>query len=155
MLRSGYYTVPIRPSTLTRAEAVRLTATAFRRQALLEFPLDEDLHGYALKEDIDLSYRIGRRYLVVVNPDARFQHLKTPTARIAIREKSAMHVVNNFWFFSKHLRGSRLNELAFAWAMLGRLGAELARSVVKREPAYALGTLDGLRTVARERRRRR
>jgi GT2 family glycosyltransferase len=155
MLRSGYYTVPIRPTQITRAEAVRLTATAFRREALLEFPPDEHLGGYALKEDIDLSYRIGRKYLVVVNPHARFRHLKTPTARIAIREKSAMHVVNNFWFFSKHLRGSTLNEIAFAWAMLGRLGAELARSVVKREPAYALGTLDGLRTVARERRRRR
>lgn len=153
VLASGYYTLPVRPSHPVRADAVRLTAAAFRRHVLEEFPLDEQLHGYALKEDVDLSYRVSRRYRVMVDPGARFRHLKTPTARIAVREKSAMHVVNNFWFFSKHLRGPLRNELAFAWSMVGRMLAELGRSLVKRNPDHALGTLDGLRQVYRARRR--
>ncbi len=151
VLASGYYTLPVRPTRPVPADVVPLTATGYRRHVLREFPLDEALAGYALKEDIDLSYRVSRRYRVLVDPAARFLHLKTPTARIAVREKSAMHVVNNFWFFSKHLRGPLVHDLAFAWAMAGRLLAEAARSLVKRDPAFALGTLDGLREVYRSR----
>lgn len=149
MLRSGYYTLPVAPSRPVDVEVLRLTACAFRRDVLREFPFDESLRGYALKEDIDLSYRISRRYRVLAIPDARFWHLKTPTARIAIREKSAMHVVNNFWFHSKHLKGSLLNRLAFAWGMTARLGFEVLRTVAHRNPDYALGALDGLREVYR------
>jgi GT2 family glycosyltransferase len=151
VLPSGYYTLPVRPTRPVPAEAVPLTATAYRRHVLEEFPLDEALSGYALKEDIDLSYRVSRRYRVIVEPAARFRHLKTPTARIGAREKSAMHVVNNFWFHAKHLRGSAGARLAFAWAMTGRLLAEVGRSIVARDASFVLGTLDGLREVYRSR----
>ncbi|MDP9300558.1 MAG: glycosyltransferase family 2 protein [Actinomycetota bacterium] len=153
MLRSGYYTLPVTPSRPVEVEVLRLTACAFRRDVLREFLLDESLHGYALKEDIDLSYRISRRYQVLAIPDARFWHIKTPASRIGIREKSAMHVVNNFWFYSKHLKGPIRNRLAFAWGMTGRLGSELFRTVANRNPDYALGALDGLREVFGRRRR--
>ena len=149
--RSGYYTIPVQPSEPTESEAVTLTATAFRRHVLEEFGLDESLGGYALKEDIDLSYRISRQYRVLVIPDARYHHLKTPTERIGVREKARMHVVNNFWFFSKHLHGPIVNDVAFAWSLVGRIGLQMCRTVMKRDPRYVLGTLDGFVDVLRNR----
>lgn len=151
MLRSGYYTLPVAPTRPVEIEVLRLTACAFRADVLREFLLDESLAGYALKEDIDLSYRISRHYQMLAIPNAGFLHLKTPTARIGTREKSAMHVVNNFWFYSKHLKGPVLNRLAFAWGMTGRFGFELLRTVTKRDTAYFGGALDGLREVHRRR----
>jgi GT2 family glycosyltransferase len=154
LLPSGYYTIPVRPPRPTDAEAVRLTATGFRKHVLQQFGLDESLDGYALKEDIDLSYRVSRRYRVLVIPDARFLHLKTPTARIDVREKARMHVVNNFWFFSKHMRGPMKNAVAFMWGMVGRLGLQICRTVITGDPGHVLGTLDGLGDVYRNRRGR-
>jgi GT2 family glycosyltransferase len=152
LLRSGYYTIPVRPAQPIEAEAVRLGATGFRRHVLHQFFLDESLDGYALKEDIDLSYRVSRQYRVLVIPDARFLHLKTPTARIGVREKSRMHVVNNFWFFSKHMRGPIMNDVAFAWSMVGRVGLQMYRTLVTGDPGFVLGTFDGFVDVYRNRR---
>jgi GT2 family glycosyltransferase len=149
MLRSGYYTLPVAPTRAVEIEVLRLTACAFRADVLRAALFDERLAGYALKEDIDLSYRISRDHQMLALPGARFWHLKTPTARIGTREKSAMHVVNNFWFYSKHLKGPVLNRLAFTWAMIGRFGFEFLRTVTKRDSAYIGGALDGLREVRR------
>ncbi len=151
LLRSGYYTMPVRPARPVESEAVRLTATGFRKHVLEEFQLDESLVGYALKEDIDLSYRISRRYRVLIIPDARFFHVKTPTARIAVREKARMHIINNYWFFSKHLGGPFRNEVAFVWSMVGRLGLQVYRTAITRDPAHVLGTLDGFNDLFRGR----
>jgi GT2 family glycosyltransferase len=151
VLRSGYYTIPVRPERATESEAVRLTATGFRRHVLHEFGLDEALPGYALKEDIELSYRISRRYRVLVIPEARFLHLRTPSERIDVREKARIHIVNNFWFHAKHRRGSFVDSLAFAWSLIGRVGLQLVRTVTRRNPGYILGTIDGFVDVYRRR----
>ena len=62
-----------------------------------------------------------------------------------------MHVVNNFWFFSKHLHGPIVNDVAFAWSLVGRIGLQMCRAVTKRDPRYVLGTFDGFVDVLRNR----
>lgn len=151
LLPSGYYTTPARPSANREAEALRLCGLAFRRKIFDEFSFDEELHGYALKEDVDFSYRVSRRHRLLVAPAARFRHLKTTNARIDVRAKSRMHVVNNHRLFTKNLEGTAVQRLAFLWALCGRLIYELLRTVVKRDPDYVLGTLQGLREIARAR----
>lgn len=147
MLASGYYTSPAQATELRAAQALRLCGVAFRRQVLDEFSFDESLQGYALKEDVDFSYRVGQKYALLVSPDARFCHLKTPLARISVREKYRMHVVNNYVLFRKNLGGSFWRWLAFCWAMIGRLFYSTAKSVVSRNPGFLLGTLEGLKDV--------
>jgi GT2 family glycosyltransferase len=149
LLPSGYYTTPARPTRLREAEALRLCGLAFRRKVFDEFMFDESLEGYALKEDVDFSYRVSRRYKLLIVPRARFRHYKTPSSRISVREKSRMHIVNNRRLFEKNLEGTWLQRLAFAWAMCGRVIYELLRTVVKREPGYLLGAIDGIREIAR------
>jgi GT2 family glycosyltransferase len=156
LLPSGYYTTPVKPSEPRPAEALRLCGLAFRRHVFDEFSFDESFHGYALKEDIDFSYRVSRRYKLLIAPDARFRHLKAPGGgRIGVRAKSKMHVINNYYFFRKNLEGTVAQRMAFAWAMLGRVLYELVRTAAKRDTGYFLGALDGLREIARRARRDR
>jgi GT2 family glycosyltransferase len=149
VLPSGYYTTPVKPSTTRPTEALRLCGLAFRRDVFDEFSFDESLTGPALKEDIDFSYRVSRRYKLLIVPDARFRHLKSPADRMSQQARSRMHVVNNYRFFRKNLKGSPGQKAAFAWAMMGRTIYELTRSLFRRNPAYIAGNLEGLRDVAR------
>ena len=54
---------------------------AFRRSALLEHPFDERLSGYALGEDRELAYRLGRRGWIVRSPAARAVHHRESAGR--------------------------------------------------------------------------
>ncbi|MBA2274792.1 MAG: glycosyltransferase [Actinobacteria bacterium] len=148
LLPSGYYTTPVRPTRLREAEALRLCGLAFRRGVFADHRFDETLEGYALKEDIDLSYRVSRRYKLFVTPDARFHHLKSPGARISVRQKSRMHVINNYRIHRRNLKHTPASGIAFAWAVLGRVLQELGRAVAEMNPGYILGTLQGLWDIA-------
>jgi glycosyltransferase involved in cell wall biosynthesis len=155
VLPSGYYTTPVKPSGAREAKALRLGGVGFRRRVFEEFSFDEGLEGYALKEDIDFSYRVSRRYRLLISPEARFRHLKAPASRIGLRAKSKMHVVNNYRFFRRNLERTLPQKVAFLWAMVGRLLYEAIRTVARREPDYLLGYLDGVAEVFRHRRRDR
>lgn len=148
MLPSGYYTSPARATQLREAQALRLCGVAFRRKVLQEFTFDESLQGYALKEDVDFSFRVSHEYRLLISPSARFRHLKTPTARMSVRKKYRMHVVNNYILFRKNLGGSSWRWVAFYWAMVGRVLYSAAKSAVSRNPGFVLGTLEGLKDVA-------
>jgi GT2 family glycosyltransferase len=149
LLPSGYYTTPARPTGIREAEALRLCGLAFRRKVFDDFMFDEALETYALKEDVDFSYRVSRHYRLLIAPGARFRHHKTPTARMSVRARSRMHVINNHRLFVKNLDGTLAQRVAFGWAMCGRAIYELARSVVKLEPGYFLGALEGIRQITR------
>jgi GT2 family glycosyltransferase len=147
LLPSGYYTTPVRPTEARDAQALRLCGLAFRRQVLQEFSFDESLQGYAFKEDVDFSYRVSQRYRLMVCPEARFRHFKAPVSRISEREKSRMHIVNNYELFRKNLEGTVVHWAAFSWALLGRFIYEAVRSAARRDPGYVLGAWDGLKQI--------
>jgi GT2 family glycosyltransferase len=151
LLPSGYYTTPAYPTQIQEAQALRLGGTGYRRRVFHEFDFDESLGegGYALKEDVDFSYRVSRRYKLLVTPHASFSHFKSPTSRISIRQKSRMHIVNNYLLFRKNLEGSPLQWMAFSWAILGRVIYELGRTLRGRNPDYLLGALEGIIKVLR------
>ncbi|MHC4443364.1 MAG: glycosyltransferase family 2 protein [Planctomycetota bacterium] len=54
---------------------------AFRRSALVEHEFDEALAGYALGEDRDMAYRIGKRGWIVRSAPARVLHYVHPAGR--------------------------------------------------------------------------
>ena len=151
LLPSGYYTSPAFPTQIQEAQALRLCGLGYRRRVFHEFDFDESLgeEGYALKEDVDFSYRVSRRYKLLVTPHASFRHFKTPTSRISVRQKSRMHIINNYFLFRKNLEGSVLQWMAFCWAILGRVIYELGRTLRAYNADYLLGALEGIIKVLR------
>jgi GT2 family glycosyltransferase len=128
------------------AQALRLCGLAYRRRVFDEFEFDERLGkgGYALKEDVDFSYRVSREFRLLVTPHASFRHFKSTTERVGIRQKSRMHIANNYLLFRKNLEGSALQWAAFSWAMIGRLLYESGRTMRSRNADYLLGALEGV-----------
>jgi GT2 family glycosyltransferase len=67
---------------------------SFRRTAVLREPFDEGMTGYALGEDLDMSYRVRQHGRLVVTPSARLVHLESPTNRLNPRDWAMRDAIN-------------------------------------------------------------
>jgi len=120
MQRSGL------PTWLADAEDVTVVdhlngCMSFRREVFDEFASDETLGGYGVMEDIDLSYRVGRKWVLVVVPRARMSHRVAPGGRISTGGLIATKVYNHYYLFRKNLAGRGGSWPAFLWSQFGFL----------------------------------
>jgi len=122
----------------------------WRKGLFREFLFDEWFSGYAHCEDLDFSYRVGKKYKMFIVADAKARHL---SERLDNSEKldfsfslGKMQVLNRLYFVSKNKGLS----LAFAyWACLGILISNLTSCLSRREKRYVLrseGNIAGLFT---------
>lgn len=77
-------------------------AVLFRRKALEEEPLDEWFKGYSYLEDLDLSYRIGKRYRLAVVAGARYNHFPGASGRGSPVAFGKREILNRLYFVKKH-----------------------------------------------------
>ncbi|MBF0386297.1 MAG: glycosyltransferase [Candidatus Omnitrophica bacterium] len=117
-------------------------ATVWRRKIFSEFLFDEWFEGTGLCEDLDFSYRVGRRYRLVVVATARVEHLSGDVSRR-----------RNFWFGRSQLRNRyyfvKKNQLSIGmclWASAGQMLENIVLGVARRNVGYwqrALGNFTG------------
>ncbi|WP_426573128.1 glycosyltransferase family 2 protein [Aquihabitans sp. McL0605] len=69
-------------------------AMSFRRPVLLAEPFDEGLEGYALGEDLELTYRVRQHGRLIVDPAARLEHRESPRNRWDRQRWARTDVVN-------------------------------------------------------------
>ena len=110
--------------------------SSFRRHVLGEFQYDERIVRRGSREDIDLSYRIFKRYpgSLLVTPSARLVHNKSMQGRSSERELLYMREVYRLYLFFKLFDTTPGNVLIYLWSRLGFLGMTVVRAVVKRQP---------------------
>jgi GT2 family glycosyltransferase len=132
-----YCSTPARPMD---AEVIRGTAMSFRREVFEAERFDESFPGYALAEDCDFSYRVSRRWRLLVEPAARVRHSPSPAGRSGARTFQRMEAVHS-WHLFRHYRRGTAAWIAFAWSRLG--GGLLAL-----RHAIQIGSLDPLRGLA-------
>jgi GT2 family glycosyltransferase len=82
-------------------------ATFYAREVLDEFRFDEWFENYSYLEDLDLSYRIGKKYKLAVVADARFYHYPSEVGRPRAYLFGKKEVLNCLYFVSKHPELSR------------------------------------------------
>jgi GT2 family glycosyltransferase len=152
VLRSGVATTAQSPSP-DAASSVRETewlsscASSYCRTLLDRHRFDSALTGYAMLEDLDLSYRIHQDARLVVVPTARLTHRRSARNRFDAERYSHALTVHRRWFVEKHFGDARARR-AYWWSQVGRLLALLASSNPHRTAALQ-GLLRGLRTVLR------
>jgi len=119
--------------------------SSYRRSLLNQHRFDEALTGYSMLEDLDLSYRIHRQARLVVQPEARLTHRRSPSNRFDAKRYNRTLTVHRRWFVEKHFDdfGSRG---AYWWSLVGRLLALLSSASPNR-PAALQGLLHGAQTV--------
>jgi len=114
------------PRRLTRpivAEWLPGFNQAFRRRVLEDELFDTRLSGYADGEDMDLSYRVERRWpgSLRITPAARLEHRKSAHSRMAARNRILMQEVHEFYLRHKLQHGTIADRMARGWTRLGRL----------------------------------
>ncbi len=157
VLRSGIHTPIGYHHKTTHVRWLPAGASFFSKKVIEEYPFDEWFRGYSYLEDLDLSYRMGKKYKLAVVADARFYHFPSQFGREDPYLFGKKEVINRLYFVSKN---KELSPLSCCIAIMVRLFISAFLGLSKRESAYfkrvagnfagLLTTLStGLRPVAR------
>lgn len=77
-------------------------AVVYRKTTFMEYGFDNWFEGYSYLEDLDLSYRISRRYKLAMVSDARINHYPSGTGRLDNYVFGKKEILNRLWFVRKH-----------------------------------------------------
>ena len=137
---------PALPATGPRAtEWLSGCSSSYRRSLLDRHRFEPALTGYAMLEDLDLSYRVGQDARLMVEPAARLVHRRAPRNRWDAERYAHALTVHRRWFVEKHFGGAS-SRAAYWWSLVGRLLAVATSSDPQRDAALR-GLLRGIRTV--------
>lgn len=103
-------------------------ATIWRREVISEFDYDEWYEGHGFLEDVDYSYRVSKKYKLVVIAGARVLHLTRPLRKDRNYLLGQWQVINRIYFVKKH---PELSVLLCYWAILGNLLLSLVMGILK------------------------
>lgn len=107
---------------------------AYRRACLEQERFDEFLPGYTMSEDVELSYRVSKRWTIVQTPHARMVHTHSPVNRTAYGERVSRLIYSRYYFFKKHLPKDPYHIAAFTWSNVGIVTLYLGAAFTKAEP---------------------
>jgi succinoglycan biosynthesis protein ExoA len=143
--RSGRADHAFSPRSRMEVELLSGCNMSYRREVLEGLRFDERLDGYALGEDLRFSYRVSRRWKLVLTPDACLDHRHAGAGRPLGDDYQAMAVFNRYLFFRDHLARGPVDWLAYVWSSAGDM------LLVLRSPGArgARGALSGYRAVLR------
>jgi glycosyltransferase involved in cell wall biosynthesis len=130
-------------------------AVVYPKTVFAEYGFDNWFGGYSYLEDLDLSYRISRRYKLAMVSDARINHYPSGTGRLDNYQFGKKEILNRLWFVRKHAElslglcylGLVLRTFLNLWSMVGerdwhrleRVAGNLVGLVASLRPRSAFG----------------
>jgi GT2 family glycosyltransferase len=126
LLSSGFSTCPEEPVKMY-VETLSGCNMSYRRWIFESFSFDEKLTGYGYVEDQDFSYRVGKKYHLLLEPSARLIHKVTQMGRSDSRSTYRQVILNTHYFLLKNAALGMRQWLAFYWACLGMFLHSVAR----------------------------
>jgi GT2 family glycosyltransferase len=107
VLRSGFHTMMPGIQQDTWVRWLPSWAVVYSRKVLAEFTWDEWFESYSYLEDLDLSYRISKKYRLALVASARFYHYPSNVGRTNAYLFGKKEVLNRLYFVSKNPELSR------------------------------------------------
>jgi glycosyltransferase involved in cell wall biosynthesis len=77
-------------------------AVVYRKRVFMEYGFDNWFEGYSYLEDLDLSYRISRRYKLAMVSEARINHYPSGIGRLDNYLFGKKEILNRLRFVRKH-----------------------------------------------------
>ncbi|MGH2786375.1 MAG: glycosyltransferase family 2 protein [Actinomycetota bacterium] len=149
-MRSGFWVEGVLESAgVRRVDCFLGYFMSFRRKVFENERFDEALAGYADKEDIDFTYRVSRRFVLVQTPRARCDHLKTETSRLAESQLQRMKLSNHLYLYRKNMPQDLKHKVALWWGFLGLLILNIGQAVFRRDSGLISGIVVGAWEQAR------
>ena len=114
---------------------------SYKRKILQEFRFDENLKQFSAGEDIDLSYRIYKKYPkgLFQTPAAKLIHKTSLEGRLPARKSVYMGQVHHTYIFCKVIDQNLKNKLIFLWSRVGQLIASIKVLMLKPSRKELLG----------------
>jgi glycosyltransferase involved in cell wall biosynthesis len=121
---------------------------SFKREVFEHERFDEALSGYGHKEDVDFTYRVSRKYVLLQTPKARCDHFQTITSRLPSHQLMRMNLANQFYLHRKNMPQDLRHRVALWWGLLGLFLLNVGRATFKRDPGLVTGMIVGAREQA-------
>lgn len=151
-VRSGFYAEGVSDSAgVRKIEYFNGWFMSYKREVFEHERFDEALAGYGYKEDIDFSYRVSRRYVLLQTPKARCDHLKSPSARLNSHNLQRMNLANQFYLHRKLMPQDGLHRAALWWAWLGLFILNIGKALQTKDTGLVTGMIAGAWEQARGR----
>lgn len=144
VLRSGFCTVEVPLTKDIESEWLCGGATIWRRNILDNYKYDEWYKGWAYHEDVEYSYRVSKKYRMIVLYKPKVDHNPPPYNKSKNKIFGKMAVINRYYFVKKN---PELSIPLFYWATVGEVLLNSLSSVKERNTAgfdRALGNIEGL-----------
>jgi GT2 family glycosyltransferase len=91
---------------------------SFRADDIRGLRFDENLRGACFGEDIDFCARLPRNCVLLITPQARLVHKRSPEARNSVHWLD-LHAQGSNYMRQRHWRYGIWNSLCFAWLNVG------------------------------------
>jgi len=132
VLPSVNVTYPYPLNEISKCEWLAGCNQSYRAEVLREFRFDENFKRYSWREDVDLSYRIYKRYKgLYITPHARLIHNLSPRARTPNRALIYMIEVHQLYLFFKLIDQTPKNLFIYLWNKIGFFLAVLGLLIFK------------------------
>jgi GT2 family glycosyltransferase len=139
---SGMPTFPHLHTQARQCETLTGCCMAFRREVFSEIEFDENLPGYGLMEDVDISKRlIDIGYRIYYEPAAALVHKTSPQNRLDYFRWGEMSVVNYDYLFRKNWARDVYRWPFYYWALLGMI------VINSHNKSALMGTLQGIKNL--------
>lgn len=116
-------TYPYTLSGIVSCEWLHGCNCAICKKILKEFCFDERLREYTWKEDLDLSYRIQRKYpgSLYITPKARLIHKESSAGRRPLKRLTYIKEAYTLYVFFKDFDSGIKSKAIFIWSKIGAL----------------------------------
>jgi GT2 family glycosyltransferase len=152
-MRSGFFVEGVAASAeVRRLEYFNGWFMSYRREVFQHERFDENLSGYAFKEDVDFSHRVVKRgYVLVQTPAARIDHRRTTSGRLSAFDHQRMNLANQFYLHRKNMPQTARYKAGLWRALIGMFVLNLGKAIHTRDPGHVTGLIVGAWEQARGR----
>lgn len=147
ILPSGYQTMLDKIEEDTYTKWLPGGGTVWRKVIFNDFKFDENIRGYGFAEDLDFSYRIGKKYKLISIAGAKLIHMPHPVHGSDNIKFGASEIINRKYFINKHREFSKT---LFFWACLGQLLENVVFGILSFKSCFLLrarGNLLGITKI--------
>ncbi len=121
--------------------------TSYKREIFKEFKFDETFIKTGVGEDFDFSFRVSRRYKIVITPQARLIHVESPVARADFKKIIGDNLYFKYYFFKKNLDKTIGNYMHFGWLIFGDFLGGLLLTIFRHDTSKLKGVFIFLRKI--------
>lgn len=113
----------------------------YKSEVFSKFLFDEALTGYSYMEDVDLSFRVGKKYLLYYQPRAKLKHYSTSYKTYDSRTLRKMMIQNHRYLFKKNQKHDLIHIYCH---LLSIIGVFIYNVFIQRDLRAGLGIIEGL-----------